>query len=155
MVSHIFYDFDGVMTNNKAYVDQNGNEMVQVDRSDGLGISEIAKLGIVQLILSTEKNSVVSARAKKLNIKCLQDVSNKKKTLIDYCRNNSINLKNIIFVGNDINDEDAMQIAGVSVCPNDAHPDIKKIASLQLKSCGGEGVIREIFDKIKNGEINV
>ncbi len=61
----IVYDFDGVMTNNKVYVDQNGNETVQVNRADGLGISEIKKLGIEQIIISTETNPVVSARAKK------------------------------------------------------------------------------------------
>ena len=55
----IVYDFDGVMTNNKVYVDQNGNEMVLVNRADGLGIAKIKKLGINQIIISTEKNSVV------------------------------------------------------------------------------------------------
>ena len=55
----IVYDFDGVMTNNKVYVDQNGNEMVRVNRADGLGIAKIKKLGINQIIISTEKNSVV------------------------------------------------------------------------------------------------
>tara|TARA_B100001964_G_scaffold136629_1_gene150796 strand:+ start:684 stop:917 length:234 start_codon:yes stop_codon:yes gene_type:complete len=62
----IIYDFDGVMTDNKVYVDQNGNEMVQVNRADGLSIAKIKKLGIKQIIISTEKNPVVSARASKL-----------------------------------------------------------------------------------------
>ena len=65
----IIYDFDGVMTNNKVYVDQNGNETVQVNRADGLGISEIKKMGIEQIIISTETNPVVSARANKLGYK--------------------------------------------------------------------------------------
>ena len=74
----ICYDFDGVMTNNKVYVDQYGKEMVQVNRADGLGVEEIKKLGIEQIIISTEKNPVVSARASKLGIKCLQAINNKK-----------------------------------------------------------------------------
>ena len=74
----IIYDFDGVMTNNKLFVDQNGNEIVQVNRSDGLGVSQIKKLNINQIIISTEKNPVVSARAKKLGIPCLQGIENKK-----------------------------------------------------------------------------
>ena len=58
-INLIVYDFDGVMTDNKVYVDQNGNEMVRVNRADGLGIAKIKKLGINQIIISTEKNSVV------------------------------------------------------------------------------------------------
>ena len=63
----LVYDFDGVMTDNKVYIDQHGNEMVQVSRTDGLGVSEIQTLGIQQMILSTEMNPVVGARAKNLN----------------------------------------------------------------------------------------
>ena len=77
----IIYDFDGVMTNNKVYVDQNGNETVQVNRADGLGISEIKKLGIEQIIISTEKNPVVVKRAEKLGISCMQGIENKKAAL--------------------------------------------------------------------------
>ena len=72
----IVYDFDGVMTDNKVYVDQFGNESVQVNRGDGLGVSEIKKIGIKQIIISTEKNPIVSSRAKKLKIDCLQGVKN-------------------------------------------------------------------------------
>ena len=60
----IAYDFDGVMTNNKVLVDENGIESVIVNRADGLGISEIKKLGIDQIIISTEKNPLVTQRAK-------------------------------------------------------------------------------------------
>ena len=72
------YDFDGVMTDNKVYVDQDGKETVQVNRGDGLGISEIKKLGIEQIIISTEKNPVVVKRAEKLGIGCMQGIENKK-----------------------------------------------------------------------------
>ena len=70
-------DFDGVMTDNKVYVDQGGQEMVQVNRADGLRVSMIKKLEIEQIIISTEKNPLVPARAKKLNIFCLQGIENK------------------------------------------------------------------------------
>ena len=80
----LVYDFDGVMTDNKVYVDHHGNEMVQVSQADGLGIAEIRKLGIQQMILSTETNTVVSARAKKLDLSCLQGVDNKAQALVDY-----------------------------------------------------------------------
>ena len=146
----IVYDFDGVMTDNKVYVDQDGKETVQVNRGDGLGISEIKKLGIEQIIISTEKNPVVMKRATKLNIKCLQGIENKKLSLIDYCKENDIDLKNVAYVGNDINDKEAMEIVGYSFCPDDAHGSIKKISNHILDTKGGNGVIRELLDFINN-----
>jgi len=149
----IVYDFDGVMTDNKVYVNQKGYEMVQVNRADGLGISEIKKLGIKQIIISTEKNQIVSKRAKKLNIECLQGIDNKKETLKKFCKENNYNQNNIAFVGNDINDIEAMKISGYSFCPADAHGSIKDVCNFVLGSKGGDGVIRELFDIIK-GESN-
>ena len=146
----IVYDFDGVMTDNKVYVDQDGKETVQVNRGDGLGISEIKKLGIEQIIISTEKNPVVMKRATKLNIKCLQGIENKKGALIDYCENNNFDLQNVAYVGNDINDKEVMEIAGTTYCPLDAHKSIQSISGNILKTKGGDGVIREILDLMKN-----
>jgi 3-deoxy-D-manno-octulosonate 8-phosphate phosphatase (KDO 8-P phosphatase) len=150
----LVYDFDGVMTDNKVYVDQNGNEMVQVSRADGLGIAEIRKLGIQQMILSTETNSVVSARANKLDLFCLQGVDNKAQALTDYCENNQTPLNDVAYVGNDINDLAVMKLVGVTFCPADAHVSIKEISQYILESKGGEGVAREIFDLLtqKRGE---
>jgi len=144
----IVYDFDGVMTDNKVYVDQDGKETVQVNRGDGLGISEIKKLGIEQIIISTEKNPVVMKRATKLNIKCLQGIENKKSALINYCQKNDFELQNVAYVGNDINDKEVMEIAGTTYCPSDAHKSIQDISDNILKTKGGDGVIREILDII-------
>jgi YrbI family 3-deoxy-D-manno-octulosonate 8-phosphate phosphatase len=144
----IVYDFDGVMTDNKVYVDQNGNEMVQVNRADGLSIAKIKKLGIKQIIISTEKNPVVSARARKLGIPCLQGIDSKKDALMDYCKKNDIDLKQVAYIGNDINDLEAMNIVGYRFCPKDSYPIIKDISDHILNAQGGEGVIREILDFI-------
>jgi len=140
------YDFDGVMTNNKVLIDQNGHESVFVSRADGLGVSEIKKLGIDQIIISTEKNHVVSARAKKLKIKCLQGINRKKSALLEYCKKNRIDLRKVAFIGNDVNDMEAMEVAGYSLCPSDAHDSIKSISDYIMETKGGEGVIRELFE---------
>ena len=142
----LIYDFDGVMTNNKVYIDQNGNEMVQVNRGDGLAISEIKRLGINQIIISTEINPVVSVRANKLGISCLQAIDNKENAVREYCKENDIELKDVAFVGNDINDADAMSIVGISFCPSDANQSVKDISTYILSNKGGNGVIREIYD---------
>ena len=144
----LVYDFDGVMTDNKVYVDQNGREMVQVNRADGLGIAEIKKLGIEQIIISTEQNPVVSARAHKVGIPCLQGIENKKMALIDYCENNDIEIENVAYIGNDINDKDVMETVSITFCPADAHDSIKGISNHVLKTKGGGGVIRELLDLI-------
>ncbi len=144
----IAYDFDGVMTNNKVYIDQNGNEMVVVNRADGLGISEIKKIGIQQIVISTEKNRVVSARARKLDIPCAQGIDNKKDYLINYCKKNNIDFMQVAYVGNDINDKDVMTISGFTFSPSDAHPSIRLISDHVLKSKGGDGVVREILDHL-------
>ena len=150
----IVYDFDGVMTDNKVYVDQNGIETVQVNRADGLGISEIKKLGIEQIIISTENNPVVSARAHKIGLPCMQGIKNKKLALIDYCKINDVDLKNVAYMGNDINDLEAMKLVGMTFCPADAHYSIKQISQNLLKTGGGGGTIRELLDFIieKKGE---
>jgi len=142
----LVYDFDGVMTDNKVYVDQNGNETVRVNRADGLGVSEIKKLGIEQIIISTETNPVVSTRANKLGINCLQGIENKKAALREYCKNNNFDLQNVAYVGNDINDKEVMEIAGTTYCPSDAHKSIQIISDYILNTKGGDGVIRELLD---------
>ncbi len=145
----IVYDFDGVMTDNKVYLDQHGSEMVQVNRADGLGVAELKRLKIKQIIISTEENPVVSARASKLGIPCLQGIDNKMDLLVNYCRGKNIDLQNVAYVGNDINDKEAMEIAGTTFCPVDAHESIKVISNYIMKTKGGGGVIRELMDLLK------
>jgi YrbI family 3-deoxy-D-manno-octulosonate 8-phosphate phosphatase len=144
----IVYDFDGVMTDNTAIVDQNGNESVIVNRSDGLGISLIKKLGIKQIILSTETNNVVQKRAAKLELFCLNGIEDKAVTLYKYLTDRNISLDSVLYVGNDINDLEVMQMVGFSVAPKDAYEPILEIADHVTKAKGGEGVIRELYDLI-------
>lgn len=146
----IIYDFDGVMTDNKVYIDKVGRELVQVNRADGLGVSEIKKLGIEQIIISTERNPVVAARAKKLGIPCIYGVDEKKNLLLEFCAKKNIDLNNVAYVGNDINDLEAMNLVGHSLCPADAHDSIKQTSKYVLKTNGGDGVIRELFEIINN-----
>ena len=146
----IVYDFDGVMTDNKVLVDQYGKESVIVNRSDGLAIAWFNEKKIPQLILSTEKNPVVSIRAKKLGIPVVHGTGNKKESLIVYLKDKKISQNYVLFVGNDINDLNVMKYVGIPVAQADAHRRIKEIAKYVTKKAGGEGVIREIMDLIIN-----
>lgn len=142
------YDFDGVMTDNKVLVFKDGKEAVFCNRADGLAIQKIRKLGLPQIIISTEKNEVVHARAKKLKIKVAYAISNKKSTLIQYCKNKNYDLKKVVYVGNDINDLEAMELVGYSIAPRDANRKIKKVVKAVINVKGGEGVIRELYERI-------
>lgn len=148
-VSLIVYDFDGVMTDNKVILREDGIESVIVNRSDGLAVEIIKKMGIQQLILSKEKNKVVISRAKKLNIPVLHGINNKKDILNQFCNMHSIDLKKVVYVGNDINDIDAMSIVGFPVCPLDAYEEIKNISKIVLGVSGGNGVVRDLLKYIK------
>lgn len=144
----IVYDFDGVMTDNKAMVDQKGNEYVTVNRSDGMAVSRISQIGIKQIIISRENNLVVQKRAAKLGLFCLWGVSNKKTALEKYLIDNGINKEDVVFVGNDINDFEAMNYVGYPIAPSDASEEIKRIARIITKVPGGCGVVREVLDII-------
>ena len=148
----VVYDFDGVMTDNRAIVLQDGTEGVFVNRSDGLGVERIRSLGISQLILSSEANPVVKARAQKLGLEAIGFCKDKKSALEDYCQENKYDLRKVIFVGNDVNDLEVMKIVGVPIAPGDAYPEILAVAKLVTSAKGGGGVIRELSDIFINGK---
>ena len=141
----IVYDFDGVMTDNRVLVDEFGKEAVVVNRGDGYGVSQIKKLGILQVIISTEVNKVVKMRAEKLDIPVIHGVENKKNVLLEYVGKQGIDLKDVFYVGNDLNDYDAMILAGTKCAPKDAEPEILEIADWVSVCNGGYGVIRDLF----------
>lgn len=150
----IVYDFDGVMTNNKVIVNQNGTESVIVNRADGLAIDILKKQGFEQIILSTETNPVVEARAKKIGIPVIRGIKDKKSILIEFCKKKNISLKNVLYVGNDLNDLRVIECVGWPICPADAVREIKQISKIILPTKGGEGVIREILNLFKKEERN-
>jgi|SaaInlStandDraft_6_1057023.scaffolds.fasta_scaffold39101_1 3-deoxy-D-manno-octulosonate 8-phosphate phosphatase (KDO 8-P phosphatase) len=147
-IDAFIFDFDGVLTNNMVYLDQNGKELVGCSRSDGLAFDLLRKLGKKYYIISTERNSVVRARAKKLKAPVLQGISSKVDALKGLAMKENFNLEKSMYVGNDVNDYQAMQLCGYSACPADSHNDIKKIATFILKKDGGSGVIRELLEGI-------
>lgn len=145
----IVYDFDGVMTDNKVVVLEDGREAVSCSRTDGLAVSRIKKRGIPQIIMSSESNKVVKVRARKLGIPALCNVEDKKSTLLAYCKKNNYNLKKIIYIGNDINDLSTMRIVGYPIATLDAEKEIKNAALLIINKKGGEGVIKGLIEHFK------
>ena len=145
-VKLIAFDFDGVFTDNTVYVAEDGSESVRCWRSDGLGLSRLMAVGVKVCILSTEKNPVVTMRANKLNIRCLQGIENKAAAIMDICRELDVPLHKTMFVGNDINDIPAFNVVGIAVGVADAYEEINPHILFKTMRPGGKGAVREICD---------
>jgi len=144
----VAFDFDGVFTDNMVYVFENGTEAVRCTRADGIGLQKLRQIGIDSVIISTEANPVVSARARKLKIDCVQNCKDKRGVLEDRIARTGISLNQVAFVGNDINDLPCLACAGLPIVVKDAHPDVIPVARYQTKNPGGHGAVREVCDLI-------
>src|SRR5262249_9732266 len=142
----VVFDFDGVFTDNRVYVDQSGVESVSCSRADGLGIERLLNSGIEAAVLSTEVNPVVSARCLKLRLPVQQGIRDKGQALRHLCASSGVSVKQVAYGGNVLNDLECFRMAGVGVPPADAHPDVRRIADLVLLKAGGHGAVREICD---------
>jgi len=149
-IDALVFDFDGVLTNNFVYLNQEGMESVVCSRADGLAFDVLRKLNKPAFILSTEKSPVVAMRAKKLKIPAIQGVPDKVKAIKELAGKNKYNLKSILYVGNDLNDYLVMQVCGYTACPIDSHPKIKEISENILTVKGGNGVVRELLEQVFN-----
>ena len=144
----IVYDFDGVMTDNRVCVTEDGKESVIVNRGDGYAVSEIKRIGIRQIILSTEENPVVVQRARKLKIEAIHGVKEKKQVLSGYLEKNQIAPEHVLYIGNDLNDYECMLSVGIKGCPADAESEIIEICDWVSRKRGGSGVIRDLLREL-------
>ncbi|GHV55366.1 hypothetical protein FACS1894206_09670 [Deltaproteobacteria bacterium] len=144
-IKALVMDFDGVHTDDCVYVSQRGEEMVKCSRSDGLGVALLRKAGFTMLILSTEENPVVAARAKKLGVPVIQGCAEKKNALEQWIAEQGLLPKEVAYVGNDVNDLECMNLVGWSCCPADAGEAVKAAADYVTERMGGNGAVREII----------
>lgn len=145
-IALIVFDFDGVLTDNRVLVMDDGREAVFCNRADGLAFDMFRQERLPVIILSTERNPVVAARAKKLQVPCLQAIEDKAAALRDYCDKAAIALDRVAFVGNDLNDVEVMKLVGFPIAVADAHSAAKAVARKVLTTKGGDGVAREIAE---------
>jgi YrbI family 3-deoxy-D-manno-octulosonate 8-phosphate phosphatase len=147
-VDLLICDFDGVITDNRVWVDQDGRESVAAYRSDSIRIRELRAQGIEVLILSSEPNRVVEARAKKMGVEAIHGIGiqEKGRVMREVLEQKNIKAENVIYVGNDLNDLPCFEIAGWSVAVADAYPEVIRAADFVLSKAGGHGVLRELCD---------
>ncbi len=146
----IVCDFDGVITDNKVWTDQDGREMVAAYRSDSIRIHELRAQGIEAMILSSEPNPVVAARAKKMGVEAIHGVGlqDKGRVMREVIERKNIKAENVVYIGNDLNDLPCFAIAGWSVAVADAFPEVIRAADHVLAKPGGHGALRELCDLI-------
>lgn len=159
----IVFDFDGIFTNNKVYLSEDGKESIRCDRADGLGLDMLRKFKIEKnwsvetFILSKERNPVVLKRAEKIKVKCFHSIDNKAAYLAKYLESLANKgtdwndkRKGLVYLGNDLNDLEAINLAGFSVCPCDSHEIILKSCNMVLNKKGGEGFVRCFIEQLIN-----
>lgn len=147
-VDAVVTDFDGVHTDDTATVREDGAESVTVSRADGMGVRMLRDAGVDVLILSTETNAVVSARARKLGVEVIQASDDKRQAIIRWASERGLPLSRIAYVGNDVNDLGALEAVGWPVVVPDSHPLVAEQARVVLSRRGGHGAVRELAERV-------
>jgi N-acylneuraminate cytidylyltransferase len=147
----IVTDFDGVITDNRVWTDENGKETVVASRSDSMHIRELRERGIEVVILSSEPNPVVKARAAKMgDVEAVHgiDIRGKGEAFKELLARKRVDAARVAYIGNDLNDLPCFALAGWSVAVADAYPEVLQQADCVLQKAGGHGALREVCDMI-------
>ena len=140
----IFTDFDGCLTDDRVWLNLDGEEFVAANRKDGLAVKRLKNLGIQVVISSTETNKVVLARGNKMGVDVLQGLADKAEAIEQYLKQKGLSWNDIWYIGNDVNDLGAIERANLSICPADAVKKVRKSVDVVLKTKGGYGILSEI-----------
>jgi 3-deoxy-D-manno-octulosonate 8-phosphate phosphatase (KDO 8-P phosphatase) len=142
------FDFDGVFTDNRVWVDRDGEETVRCCRADGFGIARLREVGVDAVVLTTETVPIAVARTQKLALECRHGLADKLAALCEEAERRGVPLEQTAYVGNDVNDADCLRAVGLPVCPADAWPEVAGLARWTLARRGGEGCVREFCDAV-------
>ena len=146
----LFTDFDGCLTDDRVWLNQDGEEFVASNRKDGLAVKRLKNLGIQIVITSTETNKVVLARGNKMGVEVLQGLSDKAVAIEQYLEQKNSSWEDIWYIGNDVNDHGAITKAKFSLCPSDAVKSVRKAVDQKLKTKGGYGILEEIVTLLED-----
>jgi N-acylneuraminate cytidylyltransferase len=145
----IITDFDGCLTDDRVWLNQDGEEFVAANRKDGLAVKRLKNLGIQVVIASTETNKVVLARGNKMGVEVLQGLVDKAEAIEQYLKQKNLSWNDVWYIGNDINDLGAIGRASISLCPADSVKKVRKTVDIVLKTNGGRGIISEIATELE------
>ncbi len=145
----LFTDFDGCLTDDRVWLNLDGEEFVAANRKDGLAVKRLKNLGIQVVITSTETNKVVSARGTKMGVEVLQGLADKAESIDQYLKQKNLSWNDVWYIGNDVNDLGAIEKAKLSISPADAVKKVRKTVDIVLKTNGGYGVLSEIANLLE------
>ncbi len=142
-------DVDGTLTDGGMYYTESGEEFKRFDTKDGRGVIELQKQGVeVGLLSSGFKTKIIEGRAQTLSIKRFYVGTDPKINILEqWCAEIDIDLKEVAYIGDDINDRDIINAVGFTACPADAMPAIKNIVDVVLTNNGGYGCVREFIEE--------
>lgn len=143
-------DVDGVLTKGEIIYTENGDEIKSFNIKDGYAIKHMKKKdGIIRGIISHSVHANIIAKRKAALDLDFAEVGNapKEETLKLKCKEFGIDPKEVLFVGDDVNDLGIMKTCGLVACPADAVDEVKRIAHIILRKKGGEGCVRELIDE--------
>ncbi|RUL87166.1 acylneuraminate cytidylyltransferase [Tautonia sociabilis] len=146
----LVFDFDGVFTDNRVTVLDEGREAVVCDRSDGLGLERLRRAGWPMLVLSKESHPIVSSRCAKLKLECIQGIDEKLPVLLRWLESRGVSPEEALYLGNDVNDLPCLGAVGCPVAVADAYPEAIEASRIVLSRPGGRGALRELADLILN-----
>ena len=145
----IFTDFDGCLTDDRVWLNQDGEEFVAANRKDGLAVKRLKNLGIQVVITSTETNKVVLARGNKMGVEVLQGLADKAEAIEQYLKQKILTWNDVWYIGNDVNDLGAIERANLSLSPADAVKKVRKTVDIVLQTNGGSGILSEIATELE------
>ena len=145
----LFTDFDGCLTDDRVWLNQEGEEFIAANRKDGLAIKRLKNLGIQVVISSTETNKVVLARGNKMGVEVLQGLADKAEAIEQYLEQKNLSWSDVWYIGNDVNDLGAIERADLSLCPADSVKKVRKTVDVVLKTNGGRGILSEIATELE------
>jgi N-acylneuraminate cytidylyltransferase len=145
----IITDFDGCLTDDRVWLNQDGEEFIAANRKDGLAVKRLKNLGIEVLIASTETNKVVLARGNKMRVEVLQGLADKAEAIEQYLKQKELSWNDVWYIGNDVNDLGAIERANLSLSPADAVKKIRRTVDIVLQTNGGSGILSEIATELE------
>jgi N-acylneuraminate cytidylyltransferase len=145
----LFTDFDGCLTDDRVWLNQEGEEFVAANRKDGLAVKRLRNLGVQVVIASTETNKVVLARGNKMGVEVLQGLADKAEAIEQCLKQKNLSWSDVWYIGNDVNDLEAIERAYLSICPADAVKKVRKTVDIVLKTNGGRGILSEIATELE------
>ena len=151
-VKMIVSDFDGIFTDNSVIINADKTISRKVSFKDIMGVSLLVKNGYKVGFISGEKNPIIEMIAEKFNLTEIHmDISDKLTVLKEIMSRNSLNIDEILFIGDDVNDKLCLEFVKTKITVPNANKKIKEIEDVQItEACGGDGAFREVVDCILN-----